>query len=81
MDHNVPFGLRSVAVGDAWLDNSNHIVVYRNTVAEEPAVAGHRRLSGDGGYRGVPEIHGPDGKIVDGAAWKRFRRSGPSPNT
>jgi hypothetical protein len=41
-------------------------------------VAGHRRLSGDGGYRGAPEIRGPvrgpDGKIVKDAAYKRFRQ-------
>ncbi|WP_171075051.1 hypothetical protein [Nonomuraea basaltis] len=39
---------RVLDVGDAWPGNRNDIVLYRNTVAKYPAVAGHRRLSGDG---------------------------------
>lgn len=67
---------RVVAVGDAWPGNRNDPPVFRATVANQ--VQGHRRLIGDGGYRGVEgvtsPIRGPDGRIVRDPDWVRFRR-------
>lgn len=61
---------RVVAVGTAWPGNRNDSVVFRETVAER--TAGHRRLIGDGGYRGVAGVsspaRGPDGRIVRDAS-------------
>ena len=65
-----------LAVGKAWPGNRNDVVVYRETLEE--TVARHRRLIGDGGYRGelgiTTPIRGPDGRIVKDAVWKRFRK-------
>ncbi|MGW9026110.1 transposase [Streptomyces sp. NPDC055722] len=67
---------RVVAVGNAWPGNRNDIVVFRETLGK--ALPEHPRLSGDGGYRGSDRIRtphrGPDGRIIKGRDYQRFRK-------
>jgi hypothetical protein len=66
-----------VAVGTGWPGNRNDPVVYRATVGQDPAVTGHRRLIGDGGYQGVDGVGVPrreHGRIVRDRNWRRFRK-------
>jgi DDE family transposase/DDE superfamily endonuclease len=69
---------RVVAVGAGWPGNRNDVVVFRATLADRVAASGHRRLAGDGGYRGAPGVitprRGPDGRIVRDQAYRRFAR-------
>ncbi|MCL4414014.1 MAG: transposase family protein [Actinobacteria bacterium] len=48
---------RIVTVGAAWPGNRNDVVVYKETVAS--GIAQHRRLIGDGGYRGAAGVTTP----------------------
>ncbi len=67
---------RVVAVGTSWPGNRNDIVVYRNTLGQDPALTAHPRLSQDGAYRGAAGVHnparGPDGKIIKDRTYRRF---------
>ncbi|MGW5462401.1 transposase [Streptomyces sp. NPDC003996] len=67
---------RVVAIGDAWPGSHNDVVVFRKTLAE--TLPGLPRLSGDGGYRGCDRIRtprrGPDGRIIKGRNYRRFRK-------
>ncbi|WP_409468763.1 transposase [Streptomyces sp. HC307] len=67
---------RVVAVGKAWPGNRNDSLVFREPLSQE--LPEHRRLSGDGGYRGSDIIRtpdrGPDGKIIRDAKYKRFSK-------
>ena len=65
-----------VAVGEAWPGNRNDIIVFRNTLQNDPDVGEYPRLKGDGGYRGVDTIQsprrGPGGLIIHDASYRRF---------
>jgi DDE family transposase/DDE superfamily endonuclease len=67
---------RVVAVGPGWPGNRNDVVVFRETVGV--TLPAHRRLIGDGGYHGAPQVssprRGPDGRIIRDAAYRRFVR-------
>jgi hypothetical protein len=69
---------RVVAVGTGWPGNRNDQPVFRATLATRADVTGHRRLIGDGGYRGVEGVRsparGPDGRIIRDRRWRQFRR-------
>src|SRR2546423_1089423 len=67
-----------VAVGTARPGNRNDVTVFRETLAATVAATGHRRLAGDGGYRGAPGVasprRGPGQFIIRDRAWRRFVR-------
>jgi hypothetical protein len=67
---------RVVAVGGAWSDNRNDIVVFRETLSQ--SLPDHPRVSGDRGYRGCDRIRsphrGPDGRIIKERNYRRFRK-------
>jgi DDE family transposase/DDE superfamily endonuclease len=69
---------RVVAVGTARPGNRNDVTVFRETLAARIAATGHRRLAGDGGYRGAPGVasprRGPGQFIIRDRAWRRFVR-------
>jgi hypothetical protein len=68
---------RVVAVAHAWPGNRNDVVVFRETL-HKTLPQDHRRLSGDGGYRGCHRIRtprrGPDGRIFKDRNYRRFRK-------
>jgi hypothetical protein len=67
---------RIVTVSDAWPGNRNDTTVSRETPGK--GLPEHRRLIGDGGYRGNTAIRssrrGPDGRIIRDRNYRRFRR-------
>lgn len=73
-----------VAVGEAWPGSRNDIIVFRNTLQDNPDLGAYPRLKGDGAYRGVDTIQsprrGPGGKIVRDAAYGGSSNAGPRPN-
>jgi hypothetical protein len=71
---------RVVTVCDiCWPGNRNHSVVYRATTTDQ--VAGHPRLIGDGGYRGVDDAttprRGTGDRIIRDDAWNRLVKRRP----
>jgi hypothetical protein len=67
---------RIVAAGEAWPGNRNDTPVFRETLGR--TLPGHPRLTGDGGYRGNPNVQSPrrepDGRIIKDLNHRRFRK-------
>ncbi|WP_179295719.1 transposase family protein [Mycobacterium avium] len=67
---------RVIVVGQCWPGNRNDVIVARHTVVQ---LLDHRVVLGDGGYRGIRAIAGPQrdhsGRIIHDAHYRKHRRS------
>ncbi|MDM3929832.1 transposase family protein [Mycobacterium intracellulare] len=67
---------RVIVVGQCWPGNRNDVIVARHTVVQ---LLDHRVVLGDGGYRGIRAITGPQrdhsGRIIHDAHYRKHRRS------
>ena len=67
---------RVIVAGQCWPGNRNDVVVARHTVAQ--LLLDRRVILGDGGYRGIPTITGPQrdhsGRIIHDNHYRKHRR-------
>lgn len=66
---------RVIVAGQCWPDNRNDVIVARHTVVQ---LLDRRVVLGDGAYRGIPTITGPQpdhsGRIIHHAQYRKHRR-------